>query len=206
MYAYIIGTIEEKFTNSVVIENNGIGYNILMPSSKIAIMPEEGETVKLFTYTSVREDAFELYGFTKREELNLFKKLITVNGIGPKAALSILSSLGVNQIILAIASNDSATISTAQGIGKKTAERIIIDLKDKVGSLSTVVDESKASVEAQIINSSAKMSDMENDTFEALLTLGYSSKQAKAALFKAISSMEGEYDSSDLLKAALKNV
>ena len=199
MYAYIIGTVSEKNVDNVIIENNGIGYNVLMPPSKIAILPDEGFEVKIYTYTSVREDAFELYGFTKKDELMLFKKLITVSGIGPRGALSILSSLTVDQIILAILDGDAKTISIAQGIGKKTAERVIIDLKDKVSATSVSLDGLKDSI------TDKKSADLDDNMLEAkaaLEALGYNAKEATEAVKKA--SSDGAGNANEILKLALK--
>ena len=192
MYAYITGTIVEKNNEGIIIENNGIGYNIFMPKSKIDIIPDEGMEARIFTYTLVREDAFLLYGFAKREELNIFKKLISVSGIGPKGALSILSTLTVEELVIALANRDAAAISKAPGVGKKSAERVIVDLRDKVGAPSHygATKVKFASVEEKA-----------DEALDALIALGFPLKEATAALEKVDPTLPVE----ERVKMALKN-
>ena len=198
MYAYITGTIVEKNNEGIIIENNGIGYNIFMPKSKIDIIPDEGMEARIFTYTLVREDAFLLYGFAKREELNIFKKLISVSGIGPKGALSILSTLTVEELVIALANRDAAAISKAPGVGKKSAERLVIDLNDKV---------SKEEIEVSIDGGDKPSDDMTsamNEAIEAMLALGFSAKISKEAVEDA--AKRANNDTSSILREALKYI
>ena len=198
MYAYITGTIVEKNNEGIIIENNGIGYNIFMPKSKIDIIPDEGMEARIFTYTLVREDAFLLYGFAKREELNIFKKLISVSGIGPKGALSILSTLTVEELVIALANRDAAAISKAPGVGKKSAERLVIDLNDKV---------SKEKIEVSIDGVDKPSDDMTsamNEAIEAMLALGFSAKISKEAVEDA--AKRANNDTSSILREALKYI
>ncbi len=198
MYAYITGTIIEKNNDGIIIENNGIGYNIFMPKSKIEIIPDEGKEARIFTYTLVREDAFLLYGFAKREELNIFKKLISVSGIGPKGALSILSTLTVEELVIALANKDASAISKAPGVGKKSAERLVIDLNDKVSK-----EEIDVSVDSIVIPSDDMTSAM-NEAIEAMLALGFSSKISKEAVEDAVK--RADNDTSSILREALKYI
>ena len=138
MYAFISGIIDDKTENSVVIESNGVGYEIFVSTNTVSSLPSVGEFAKVYTYLAVREDAFLLYGFLNKEEKNVFLELITVSGVGPKMALVILSSLRVSDLISCIASGDVKTLSQAKGVGKKTAERIVLELKGKFGDLSQV--------------------------------------------------------------------
>ena len=198
MYAYITGTIVEKNNEGIIIENNGIGYNIFMPKSKIDIIPDEGMEARIFTYTLVREDAFLLYGFAKSEELNIFKKLISVSGIGPKGALSILSTLTVEELVIALANRDAAAISKAPGVGKKSAERLVIDLNDKV---------SKEEIEVSIDGGDKPSDDMTsamNEAIEAMLALGFSAKISKEAVEDA--AKRANNDTSSILREALKYI
>jgi len=198
LYAYITGTIVEKNNEGIIIENNGIGYNIFMPKSKIDIIPDEGMEARIFTYTLVREDAFLLYGFAKREELNIFKKLISVSGIGPKGALSILSTLTVEELVIALANRDAAAISKAPGVGKKSAERLVIDLNDKV---------SKEEIEVSIDGGDKPSDDMTsamNEAIEAMLALGFSAKISKEAVEDA--AKRANNDTSSILREALKYI
>ena len=131
MYAYFIGTVAEANADSCVLEVNNIGYNIQIPASTADRLPDIGGEVKLYTYTSVRENAIELIGFISKDDLAMFSQLITVSGIGPKAALSLLSYLDADAIRIAIVTGDVKTLSKAPGLGKKSAERLIVDLKNK---------------------------------------------------------------------------
>ncbi|HBA70400.1 MAG TPA: Holliday junction branch migration protein RuvA, partial [Lachnospiraceae bacterium] len=132
MIAYMKGKIADISEDNLVLEVNGIGYNIRISSGTAGLLPGIGEEVKIYTYTYVREDAFLLYGFLTRDDLEIFRRLITVNGIGPKGGLAILSVMTADDLRFAILSGDSKAIAKAPGIGKKTAERVILDLRDKV--------------------------------------------------------------------------
>ena len=135
MYAYISGKLEGVAEDAVIIDNHGIGYQILVPSSTLDRLPSVGGEVKVYTYLQVREDAMVLFGFLTKEELELFKRLITVTGIGPKGALAILGTLSVDDLRFAILSGDAKAIAAAPGIGVKTAQRVILDLKDRMDFL-----------------------------------------------------------------------
>lgn len=199
MIAFLNGELSAIYEDRIIIEVSGIGYNVLMPASSIAILPGIGNNVKIYTYLSVREDAMWLYGFTTKDDLDLYKLLITVNGVGPKAALQLLSFMDGNDLKFAILSSDSKSISKAPGIGPKTAQRIIIDLKDKIDLLNTF--ESKM---AKPSISAPKLSDEKNEAIDALVALGYAQKDAYAA----VSSVELGDDAKveDILKLALRNI
>lgn len=197
MYAYFKGTLIEKETDSIVLEAGGIGYNINMPAGMIALLPMEGEQIKIDTYTCVREDAFLLYGFLTREDLKLFKLLITVSGIGPKVALGILSVMGADTLKLAILAQDAKMISKAPGIGIKTAGRLILELKDKIKPEDIIGTG----------NTDTEQNDnvlVRNEASEALVTLGYSVSDTYRVL-KAIEITE-ETTVEDVIKAALKKM
>lgn len=199
MIAFLNGELSAIYEDKIVIEVSGIGYNVLMPASSVSSLPGIGNKVKIYTYLSVREDAMWLYGFTTKDDLDLYKLLITVNGVGPKAALQLLSFMDGNDLKFAIMASDSKTISKAPGIGPKTAQRIIIDLKDKIDLLNTF--------ENKLINVSStnsKLSDAKTEAVDALVALGYSQKDAYAA----VSSVDLEDDSpvEDILKMALRNI
>lgn len=137
MISFLMGIIEEKNENSVIINVNGVGFNINISSNTFSSLPLVGESTKIFTYMSVREDDISLYGFSSIEERNLFNKLITVTGIGPKMALGILSGLSLSDLIIAIIKEDSKLLSKIKGLGKKTAERLCLELKDKLSPISS---------------------------------------------------------------------
>ena len=136
MIASVKGKLEGVTADSVIIDVNGLGVEVIVPSSVINRLPRPYEDVKLHTYMQVREDAMQLYGFFEKEDLDFFKLLITVNGIGPKAAIAILSSMSTDVLTFAILSEDIKTIEKAQGIGAKTAKKLILELKDKVGVIN----------------------------------------------------------------------
>ena len=136
MIQYIHGTLCEISDGMIIVEAGGIGYGINVPSSVIGELPAVGTEVRIYTYYSVKEDSQSLFGFLYKEDREMFVQLIGVNGIGPKGALAILSALKPDDLRMAIITGDAKAISSAQGIGKKTAERVILDLKDKIGDLS----------------------------------------------------------------------
>lgn len=201
MYSYIKGELAEINTDHIVIDVNGIGYMIYISSQALDYLPAIGETIKVHTYLYMREDAMILYGFLTKDELEIFKLLITVSGIGPKGGLAILSTLSADDLRFAVLSGDSKTIAKAPGVGSKTAQRVIIDLKDKL-SLEDAF-EKKLEHENEKINI-ASNSQVKNDAVMALNALGYSSSES----LKAVSKVEitEEMDVEDVLKAALKHM
>lgn len=201
MYAYIKGELAEKNIDHIVVEAGGIGYLIYVPAQSIDYLPDEGDQIKVYTYLYIREDAMVLYGFLTKDDLEIFKMLITVSGIGPKGGLGILSTLSADDLRFAILSGDSKTISKAPGIGAKTAQRVIIDLKDKMSleeAFEKKLDNNADGVQ-KTLNSSIK-----NDAVMALSALGYSSAES----LKAVSNVDitDDMDVEDVLKLALKNM
>ena len=131
MIAFVKGILDSVSEDKIIVENQNIGFEILVPGSVVSELPQVGNTVKIYTYTYVREDALQLYGFLTKDSMDMFKLLITVNGIGPKAALGILTAMDTDALRLAILSDDAKTIAKAPGIGPKTASKLILELKDK---------------------------------------------------------------------------
>ena len=197
MISYIKGTLEDTMEDGIIIENNGIGYDIKTTSRLLMGLPKRGSQMKIYTYLYVREDALSLFGFADKEELQTFQLLIGINGIGPKAALAILSTLSVNELRFAVLSQDVKTISRAPGIGKKSAERLIIELKDKM-KLEDALKWEEEPMEEE------KTEDSKTEATLALVSLGYSNAEA----LRAISSIEGSeaMDTESLLKLALKKL
>lgn len=200
MYAYIKGEIVDMTEDNVVLECNNIGYNIKVPFSVVQQLPGIGEEVRIYTYTCVREDAFILYGFLTRDDLWIFKKLITVNGIGPKGALGILSVMSADDLRFAIIAGDAKAISKAPGIGAKSAERIILDLKDKI-DLEAVITQGVSVNPGQLLTSDTK-SEAKNEAIEAMTALGYSPSEAVKAVKQL--TITDDMDSGVILKEALK--
>lgn len=201
MYSYIKGELAEVNTDHIVIDVGGIGYMIYIPAQSLNYLPGIGEMLKVHTYLYMREDAMILYGFLTKDDLEMFKLLITVSGIGPKGGLAVLSTLSSDDLRFAVLSGDSKAISKAPGIGSKTAQRVIIDLKDKL-SLEDAF-EKKLEHENEKINVSSN-SQVKNDAVMALNALGYSSTDS----LKAVSKVEitDDMDVEDVLKAALKHM
>ena len=200
MYSYIRGPLAEIETDHIVIDVNGIGYNIYVPVNCYDYLPGLGEECKVHTYLHVREDAMILYGFLTKDDLELFKQLITVSGIGPKGAIGILSALSADDLRFAILAGDSKAISKAPGIGAKTAQRVILELKDKM-SLEDAFEKKSEHIQAQQISSNNQV---KNDAVLALNALGYSSSES----LKAVSRVEitPDMDVEDVLKQALKQM
>ncbi|MBR6771545.1 MAG: Holliday junction branch migration protein RuvA [Lachnospiraceae bacterium] len=208
MIAYIKGKVTEMTGENLVLEVNGIGYNIKISPGTAGLLPGWGQEVKMYTYTHVREDAFLLYGFLGREELEIFKKLITVGGIGPKGGLSILSVMTANELRFAIASGDAKAIAKAPGIGVKTAERIILDLRDKISSLDGLLG-GVTDKESEVIHSHGAAGDevsveqeAKREAAEALMALGYPSSESWKAVRQVV--FQERMDTEEVLKQALK--
>lgn len=202
MIAYVNGIIDDITEDNVVVDVSGVGMNVKISAGTAARLPGVGKTVKLYTYTSVREDAFWLYGFLSRNDLEIFKKCITVSGIGPKGALSILSVLDADSLRFAIVSGDVKAIAKAPGVGSKTAERLILELKGKLDADDAMISREAAAYGTDF--SAAVDSAQKREAVEALIALGY----GQAESLKAVNSIEGidEMDSNAVLKAALKKL
>ena len=200
MFAYLIGRSADISEDNLVLEVNNIGFNVKIPSGIHGLLPGLGEEVKIHTYTCVREDSFQLYGFLTKDDLDMFRLLITVNGIGPKGGLAVLSVLSADDIRMAVLSQDAKTIARAPGIGAKTAQRVILDLKDKVSLEDTFV----AKESAAYMESLSGLTESRNEAVEALTALGYSATEALRAV-KKVENAES-MDVGELLKAALKHI
>ena len=200
MYAYIKGELAEINTDHIVIEAGGIGYQVFISLQTFDYLPSVGENLKIYTYLYLREDAMILYGFLTKDDLELFKLLISVSGIGPKGGLSILSTLEVDDLRFAILSGDAKAISKAPGVGGKTAQRVILELKDKL----SLEDAFEAKTEHVQKNAAAAGGSVKNDAVMALTALGYSSTES----LKAVSTVEitEDMDVEEVLKAALKHL
>ena len=201
MIAFVRGEIADITEDNVVLDVGGIGYNIKVSAQTAQRLPGIGKEAMLHTYTCVREDAFQLFGFLTKDELSIFKKLITVNGIGPKGGLAILSVMSADDLRFAIISGDAKAIAKAPGIGSKTASRVILDLKDKVSVEETLIKREMNEYAALGENGSLQA---ENEAVEALVALGYSPSDAVKAVKKA--SAPADADAEVILKLALKNM
>lgn len=199
MISYIKGELVEVTENAIVLDHGGMGFSIMMPESILAKLPQIGSELKVHTYLYVKEDILDLYGFLTKDDLKIFKLLITVNGIGPKGALAILSAMTPDDLRFAVLAGDAKTISKAPGIGNKTAQKLIIELKDKL-KIEDVLDGSDGGYET-----SSDMGDTAAaEAVMALTALGYSAADATRAV-KLVDNA-GNMDSEALLKAALKKL
>ncbi len=194
MFSFIRGTLAAVGADSVVVENNGIGYLLSVPVSVFGRLPAAGREVIFHTYLAVREDALTLYGFTGAEERELFELLLSVSGIGPKASLNVLSALGPEKFYHAIISEDIRTLTAAPGIGQKSAKRMIMELKEKVEDINILARPQQTGAEPE---------DALKDAMEAMLALGYSGVEAHSALQAVRAAAEGKRSGDELLRLAL---
>ena len=202
MFSYIKGTLEEYWEDTVVIESGGIGWNIHVPLSVLDRLPHVGEQMKVYTSFQVKEDSMTLYGFLSRQDLKMFNQLLGVNGIGPKAALGILSFLTPDDLRMAIIAEDAKAIAKAPGIGPKTAKRVILDLKDKI-SMDDVLPLQFAGgpAEANVAAAASGVDGAGKEAIEALVALGYSPTEATKAV-RQVEIKEG-MNAEAVLKASL---
>ncbi len=198
MIAFVKGSLAEVELDRVIIDVGGVGYNVFVSSYTISRLPLEGNEVKLYTYLNVKEDLMQLYGFLSKDELRIFKLLIGVNGIGPKGGLGILSYLTPDDLRFAVMSNDVKAISAAPGIGKKTAEKLILELKDKLGSIEPEEVTTSESVTGNVSFSR----EIQTEAVQALVTLGYGSTEALRAVTNVMTEQEESVE--EILKKALK--
>lgn len=193
----IRGKLTVSDVNFIVVECGGVGFKCFTTLNTVKNIGRTGDEVNVFTYLAVREDAMDLYGFATLDELNAFKLLISVSGIGPKAAAAILSELAPDRLAICIASGDAKAITKAQGVGKKTAERVVLELKDKMGSIA-VGDTS------DVVSSVASVGESSNsaEAVEALVALGYS--QSDAAV--VVGGMDKSLTVDEMIRNGLKQL
>lgn len=194
MINYLIGEIIAKNENSIIIENNGIGYEIFASATTISTLPLIGTTARVFAYLHVREDEMSLYGFSTLEEKEMFLKLIDVSGIGPKVALGILSGIRLSDLAVAIKTGDTKLLSTIKGLGKKTAERIVLELKDKISVVGFETQETQNLITDE---------NMIDEATEALVALGISKNDAYRL---ARENAAGSESAEDIIRKAFQNM
>ena len=197
MIAHLIGKLIYKSPDHSIVDVNGIGYKIFTPLSTYYVLPKTGESVTLHIHTRVREDELKLFGFLTEEEQTIFEKLITINKVGPKLALGILSGMSPENLLTAIMNNDAARLSSIPGVGKKTAERLTLEMKDKLSDLTFEM---------------AHQQDIEvpegpyEDALSALVNLGYKKPQAEKSLKSAYNTIGKDGSLEDLIKESLNNL
>lgn len=199
MISYIRGELAAINEEKIVVDVNGVGYGIFMPKQSITLLPAIGQEVKIHTYLNVKEDALQLFGFVTKDDLDVFRLVIGVNGIGPKGGLNILSQLSADGLRFAVLSNDVKAISASPGIGKKTAEKLILELKDKL-NIEDVLEHSTS--EAAHSHSHPVTNSVQSEAVQALVALGYGNTEALKAVKKV--EMKENTKVEDVLKQALK--
>lgn len=202
MISYIRGELCDIEEQKAIVDVNGVGYGIYMPQQALSLLPPMGQQVKIHTYLNIREDAMQLFGFLTKENLNVFRLLIGVNGIGPKAGLNILSCLSPDELRFAVLSGDAKAITATPGIGKKTAEKLILELKDKL-NIEDMLEHAAHGGDSEDLASGTDTASntMQAEAVQALTALGYGSAESLRAVKKSspeCSSVE------DILKEALK--
>ena len=199
MISFISGKLKEVLNDKIVVETNGVGFSIYFPASNFTNLPDIDNDIKVFTYMHVKEEEMSLYGFITREDREMFLKLLTVNGVGPKGALNIISNLGFSTLMKAIANEDSKLISSVSGIGSKTASKICIELGDKIRKMNF---EGKVDVIKKNLAENEKFNTTKDEVVEAMVKLGF--KESRAREILSTISLDGTETASEILKIALK--
>lgn len=202
MISFIRGPLVEKEEDVIVVEAGCVGYNIHVPLSLLEELPPLGNEVRIYTYLQVKEDSMSLYGFGSRQELKLFKQLLGVNGIGPKGALGILSAMRPDDLRLAVISGDAKAIARAPGIGVKTAQRLILDLKDKISAADVLGMQENGGNTREAAGKGGPKGAAGKEAVDALVALGYSAMEAAGAVRKV--EVTEAMTAEDVLKASLK--
>lgn len=203
MIAHLSGTLLSKQATSVILDVAGVGYEVSIPLSTFYELEDPGSIVQLRIYTHVREDALQLYGFKTARERELFLRLISVSGIGPKLGITLLSGMSADEMITSIRNNNLAKLTLIPGVGRKTAERLVMELRDKVASLAAGVDEdlgAKSDTAAVPTEDS-----MRADALSALLNLGYQRNAAEKAVTASVSE-DGEVSVESILRSSLRKL
>lgn len=201
MIAYIRGKVVHVSETKVILEVHGMGFQVFITARDASAIPAPGEQVLLHTFFHVKEDAMQLFGFLSQDDREVFKLLLNVNGVGPKAALGVLSAMSADDLRFAVLAGDAKTISKAPGIGNKTAQKMILELKDKMSLEDAFEKRMENSTKANVANG---MTDAKSEAIQALVALGYSNADALKSVNRANASED--MDTEAILKAALKNM
>jgi Holliday junction DNA helicase RuvA len=204
MIAHLSGTLLSKQATSVIVDVSGVGYEVTIPLSTFYDLEDAGSNVQLRIYTHVREDTLQLYGFKTARERELFLKLITVSGIGPKLGITLLSGMSADEIIASIRTNNLARLTLIPGVGRKTAERLIVELREKVAELSSAQLEEELGAKPEVGPESTEDT-VRADALSALLNLGYQRSGAEKAIDAALSE-GGEITVESVLRRSLKKL
>lgn len=205
MIAHLSGTLLSKHTNTVILEVNNIGYEVTIPLSTFYDLEDAGASVKLHVYTHVREDTLQLFGFNTLRERELFLRLISVSGVGPKLAITMIGIMSAGEIIASIRTNNLARLTSIPGVGKKTAERLVIELRDKIAALSSPALEEEFAAQAGAGGAPASEDAVREDALSALIGLGYQKAPAEKAINTALQE-GGEISVEVLLRRSLRTL
>lgn len=200
MISYVRGELAAVEPQKAVVDVGGVGYGVYMSQQALSLLPQPGNEVKLFTYLNVKEDAMQLFGFLTKDDLEIFKLVIGVSGIGPKGGLNILSCMSPDELRFAIMSGDAKAISTAPGIGKKTAEKLILELRDKV-DIADMLESAVHGGSSEDLRAAEAESGMQAEAIQALVALGYGNAESLRAVRKTSPDCQTV---EDILKEALK--
>ncbi|KMZ54899.1 Holliday junction branch migration protein RuvA [Dorea sp. D27] len=203
MISYIRGELAAVETDKIIVDVGGVGYGIYMPGQAMGLLPATGQEVKIHTYLNVKEDAMQLFGFLTKDDLDIFRLLIGVNGIGPKGGLGILSALSPDDLRFAVISNDVKAIQAAPGIGKKTAEKLILELKDKL-SIEDVLEHVAHGDRHPLAAAADGANEVQSEAVQALVALGYGSTESLKAVKQVEITEDMEVEA--VLKGALKHM
>ncbi len=200
MYEYIQGLVEEVAGECVILDVNGLGFEIFSPLSSTEAMPTKGEQARLFTHFHVREDIQRLYGFLTKAERELFRQLISISKVGPKVALSVLSGLSVDDILYSIQTGDASRFKAVSGIGPKTAQRLVLELKGKI----SMGDLQQDTIATQAAMGKGKSPSLRDDAYAAMIALGYNESQVVQAISRVEQIIEPEASVEEWIKKALQ--
>lgn len=203
MIGHLSGTLLSKHATSVVVDVGGVGYEVSIPLSTFYELDEPGAPVQLRVYTHVREDAIQLYGFKTARERELFLQLISVSGIGPKLGITLLSGMSADEIIGSIRANNLARLTSIPGVGRKTAERLVVELRDKIAALSSPALEEEFAAQAAVAGATSSGEELRKDALSALVNLGYQKSAAEKAV-KAAMDEGGELSVELILRRSLR--
>jgi Holliday junction DNA helicase RuvA len=205
MIAYLSGTLLSKQANSAIVDVGGVGYDVAIPVSTFYDLGEIGEPVQLRVYTHVREDVLQLYGFKTARERELFLQLISVNGVGPGLAIKLLSGMNADEMIASIRTNNLVRLIAIPGVGRKTAERLVVDLRDKIAALSSPALEEEFAAKAAVEGAPTTTEAMRNDAMSALANLGYQRSAVEKAVKNAVDE-GGELSVEVILRRSLRSL
>lgn len=205
MIAYLSGTLLSKQANSAIVDVGGVGYDVAIPLSTFYDLGEIGEPVQLRVYTHVREDVLQLYGFKTARERELFLQLISVNGVGPGLAIKLLSGMNADEMIASIRTNNLVRLVAIPGVGRKTAERLVVDLRDKIAALSSPALEEEFAAKAAVEGAPTTTEAMRNDAMSALANLGYQRSAVEKAVKNAVDE-GGELSVEVILRRSLRSL